>query len=64
MSKKELKNWLLNKLNDCYRITSNNYPDTIFWIYDKQYVRKIKICEIEKQESSKQIKIKGVCLFE
>ncbi len=64
MSKKELKDWLLDKLNCCYRITSDNYPGAIFWMYDKRYVRKIKMCEIEKLESSEPIKIKGVCLFE
>lgn len=63
MNKEELSKWLLNKLNSCYPIIQNDNENIIYWIYDKQYIRKEKLNKLNNQDII-QPKIKGCCLFE
>jgi hypothetical protein len=65
MSEQELKKWFTNKLNSCYRITCDDCPSSIFWIYDEQYIRKLKLCKINNVKFKLNDKdIKGNLLFE
>lgn len=63
MSEKEITDWVLNKLNCCYKVTHPHYPHRIFWIYDEQYIRRKKLCKIENTEISIPNHINGICLF-
>lgn len=47
MSEKELIIWFEEKLNNCYQL---NIGGNILWIYDKNYIRKKKIAQIEGKE--------------
>jgi hypothetical protein len=64
MNEQELKVWFWDKFNSCYPIKHDEYPDSIFWIYDEQYIRKIKLCKINNQDIILPNKVSGVCLFE
>lgn len=44
MTEKELKIWFDDKLLNCYHITMNN--GNIIWVYDKNYIRKVKLSQI------------------
>lgn len=63
MEKEELSKWFYNKLNSCYPVKHDDYPNDIFWFYDEQIVRKIKLCKINNTEITI-TKVKGTCLFE
>jgi len=64
MTNEELSDWFLTKLNLCYQIISDKFPNRIFWIYDYQYIRKNKLCELNNKKITAPTKIKGHCLFE
>jgi len=55
---------LLNKFNLCYKVKCADYPDSIFWFYDEQFIRKQKICKLNNQDVLLPKKINGYCLFE
>lgn len=63
MTEKELKNWFMNKINSCYAVKHIDYPDSIFWFYDENKLRKIKLCNINN-EINLNNNVSGVCLFE
>lgn len=64
MNKKELSNWLTDTLKSCYQIAHPDYSNRVFWIYDEQYIRKSKLCEIENIQISTPTKITGKIIFE
>jgi len=52
-------------MNSCYKVKLNDYPNSIFWLYDISYVRKNKICKLNnKKFSISKNNIKGIFLFE
>ena len=64
MNNEELSYWFINKISSCYPvkpIINNKY---IFWYYDDQFIRKIKIGKINKQKVNNPKEINGFCLFE
>src|SRR5574344_2857465 len=63
-NKEELINWFNNIFNNCYYATHDDYPDRIFMYYDLRYVRKLKLCNIEKKECMPPKTISGECVFE
>jgi hypothetical protein len=64
MTNYELSNWFINKLNSCYPIIINDYPEYIFWIYDEKFIRKYKICKINNNIITIPNKVSGICLFQ
>jgi hypothetical protein len=64
MTKEELKDWFLDKFNSCYSVKHNDYPDSIFMIYDTNYIRKKKLANILNKEVEYPTEIKGDILFE
>ena len=45
MTEKELIDWFNEKLMNCYHIVKDN--GDIYWIYDKNYIRMLKLAEID-----------------
>jgi hypothetical protein len=64
MNKEELSEWLLNKFNSCYPVKRAAYPDSIYWIYDEQFIRKLKLSKLNNKTVKLPINIKGILLFE
>ena len=64
MNKEELRKWFNNKFNSCYPITHPDYPNCIYWYYDEQITRKIKMCKIYNTDYIITNQPKGICLFE
>ena len=46
MTTDELKIWFFDKLNSCYPVIHDDYPNCIFWFYDDSFVRKMKLSNI------------------
>ena len=64
MTKEEISNWFINKIRSCYPVVKHeDYPDSILWVYDEKYVRKLKLCKLNNQEIILHNKVKGYCLF-
>lgn len=64
MTKQETINWFIQMCKFCYPIVTDKYKNSIFWIYDKSYVRNIKLAKLSNQEIKYPTKIKGHCVFE
>jgi hypothetical protein len=64
MTEEELKNWFLNMFYSCYLVKDDDYPDNIFYYYDKLYLRKCVLLNILGRELEPPNKIKGEWLFE
>jgi len=64
MTKDELSDWLLNKILYCYPVKNVDFNNCILWIYDENYIRKLKLCKLNNQTITSPNKIKGICLFE
>lgn len=64
MSDEELKKWFFDMFNDCYPVKHEDYPHSIFWYYDKSFVRNIKLCKINNKEVTLPSNVSGICLFE
>ncbi len=64
MSKDEISIWFNQKINSCYPVKIKNNKRSIFWIYDEQNIRKLKLCKLNNHEITLPTKIKGVCLFQ
>ena len=45
LNKEELIEWFDEKLMNCYHIVREN--GDIIWVYDKNYIRKLKLAEID-----------------
>jgi len=63
VNKEELKKWLLNKFNGCYKAKYLN-NENIFYFYDEQFVRQKKLSRIVGDEIIYPSSVKGKCLFE
>ena len=61
---KELINWFNNYFYNCYYVKHNDYPESIFMYYDKNYVRQLKLAKLEGIDYVEKTDITGVCLFE
>lgn len=64
MTEIELKQWFFDKLYNCYPVKNSEYPDSIFWLYDDQFIRKMKLCRLSDKEITYPSNITGKCLFE
>ncbi len=65
MKKEELKKWFWNKFNSCYKVNHSDYPKSIFYFYDEQFLRQKKLARIiGNQELEYPSEVKGICLFE
>ena len=64
MTEQELKVWFFDRLNSCYPVIHDDYPDSILWFYDKQFIRKFKLCKLSGEENELPSKVSGRCLFE
>jgi hypothetical protein len=64
MTEQELKIWFFDKLCSCYPAKQDDIPDSIFWVYDEQFIRKMKLCKINNQKVKLPNKVNGICLFE
>jgi hypothetical protein len=64
MTEEELKEWFWTKFLSCYCVKHDDYPESIFMIYDKQFLRKIVIKSVLGKPIEYPKEIKGVCLFE
>ena len=64
MNKEELTDWFWNKFSSCYPVKHDDYPDSILWIYDEKFTRKLKLCKLNKQEITLPNKVNGKCLFD
>jgi len=43
MTDEELTIWFYDKFNSCYPVKCDDCKHNIFWVYDKKYVRKLKL---------------------
>jgi hypothetical protein len=64
MTEQELKQWFWNKFFSCYSVKHDDYPDAIFMVYDKQFLRKVVINFILGKDIEYPKDVKGICLFE
>ena len=64
MRKEELKDWFWDKFNSCYSVKHDDYPHSVFMIYDLNYIRAKKLSNILNKDVEYPTMIKGVCLFE
>ena len=64
MDKEELKIWFLDKFNSCYLVKHDDYHDSIYMIYDINFIRTKKLANILNKDVEYPTEIKGVCLFE
>ena len=46
MTEKQLIKWFIDLYNSCYPFVHSDFPESIFMIYDKRFIRKIKLCQI------------------
>jgi len=63
MNNEELKLWFLDKFRSCYAVEHIDFPNQIFWYYDKSYIRKLKLSRLNNTDFILPSDIKGVCLF-
>jgi len=64
MTKEELSDFILETLKKCYKVKHEDYPSIIFWIYDEQFIRKIKLGKINNQDIKITNEINGTCIFQ
>ena len=64
MKNEELKDWFLNKFNNCYYVAHDDYPKSLFMYYDEKFVRKMKLCKLSGKEVIYPKIPPGICLFE
>ena len=64
MSKDELMKWFYEMLFSCYPVKHIEYPDSILWIYDENFIRKFKISKVSNKIIKIPKTIKGCILFE
>ena len=64
MTEEQLKEWFWDKFNSCYSVKHDNYPDTIFMIYDINFIRAKKLANILDKDVKYPIEVKGDCLFQ
>jgi len=65
MTREELTKWFCDKFNSCYQaVLVDDNGSRLFWFYDKNFIRKKKLCKIENIELHNNNEVKGVCLFD
>ena len=64
MTKEDLSKWFWNKFNSCYYVKHEDYPQSLFMFYNKNFVRQSKLARLIGQEIIYPTKVEGVCLFE
>ena len=64
MTEEELKIWFWDKFNSCYSIKHKDLPESIFMIYDPNFIRAKKLANILNKDFEYPIEVKGVCLFQ
>lgn len=50
MNKDDVSKLFINKFNSCYPIKTDFNPNLILWIYDENFIRKLKLCKVNNQE--------------
>ena len=63
MNKEELSKWFWDKFNSCYPVVHEDYPYNIFMIYDKNFLRQMKLARVLGTPLEYPKKIEGTCLF-
>ena len=63
MSKEELSRWFWNKFNSCYSVVHDDNPNNIFMIYDKNFLRQMKLSRVLGTKLEYPEKVEGICLF-
>ena len=63
MTKEELKNWFWNKFNGCYKVNHSDYPESILYFYDEQFIRQKKLSRIVGESIEYPTNVVGKCLF-
>ena len=64
MTEEELKKWFWDKYNSCYCVKHDDYPESIFMYYDKNFARQKKLARVLDQELIYPSKVEGIFLFE
>ena len=64
MNEQELKELFWNLYNSCYIVKYDDYPESDFLYYDKNFTRTIKMSEILEREIVYPSEVVGKCLFE
>ena len=60
----EIIDWFNNYFYNCYYVTHDNFPESIFMFYDKNYIRQHKLAKLEGKDYVEKSDITGVCLFQ
>ena len=60
----QAKKWFRDLFQGCYTKRLDNYPDSIFWIYDKNLIRQIKLSKITGIEKYNLDMSAGEVIFE
>ena len=60
MAEKELIDWFNEKLMNCYHIVKDG---DIIWVYDKNYIRRLKLAQIDGIEIGPPVYDKNKVLF-
>jgi len=63
MNREEISKWFWNKFNSCYPVVHENYPESIFMIYDEQFLRQRKLSRVLDEELIYPTEVKGKYLF-
>jgi hypothetical protein len=61
MTEKELSKWFWDKFNSCYPVLNNG---TIYMIYDKNFLRQMKLSRVLGTTLEYPSKVEGICLFQ
>lgn len=64
MNKDELAKWLWNMLKSCYPLYYPSNPQFIYWYYNEQFTRKLKLCKLNNEKIIITGKSKGDFVFE
>ena len=63
MINNEIIDWFNNYFDNCYYVKHEDYPESIFMYYDVNYVRKLKLAQLDDKIIEK-TEVTGICLFE
>jgi hypothetical protein len=61
MNKEELSKWFWCKFNSCYPVLNN---EDIYMIYDKNFLRQMKLSRVLDTPLNYPEKVEGICLFQ
>jgi hypothetical protein len=63
MSNDELSKWFWNKFNSCYVVVHESLPESIYMIYDKNFIRQQKLSRVTSSQYPLNYNKSGICLF-